>query len=265
MIGFLHGIYPDACITLSQELTRADFGDIPWLSLSRSFLCGEVPKAAPLPLQNYLFEASHLAIVNTQKYSLCVKAGHNGESHNHNDVGSFILSTDEGQLFCDLGAGRYFNGYFDSKIRYTLLGNASWGHSVPIIDGAYQKEGSQFCGTLQWNDKKITVDFAKAYDGAVKKLTRTFEYAEDEILLTDEFEGCNKVIERFVSVVKPKLIAGGVQIKSVALHCKGATPTITQCNFERHGDTKRRLERVYLIEFVFLKKERAQFCFSLLK
>ena len=262
LMRYLCGRYPDECIVPPKELIKEDFGDIPWLSLVRSFLCGaDADHAEALPQKNHYFESSHLAIVNTQNYSLAVKAGHNGESHNHNDVGSFILATNEGQLLCDLGAGRYFNGYFDSKIRYTLINTASWGHSVPIVDGQFQKEGREYCGTLSWNGNQITVDFARAYGGTVKKLVRTFEYRENQIQLKDEFEGCKKITERFVTVVKPKLLANGVKIGGVILTCDGATPRISESEFERHGYNKRRLEKVYLIDFDFSEKECAKFIF----
>ena len=264
LIRYLHERYPGECILLTKELTTENFGDIPWLSLTRGFLCGaDGEQKEALPQRNHYFESSHLAIVNTQAYSLAVKGGHNGESHNHNDVGSFILATQEGQLLCDLGAGRYFNGYFDSKIRYTLLNNASWGHSVPIVDGQFQKEGREYGGSLSWNGNQIRVDFAGAYGGALKKLVRTFEYRDDQILLTDEFGGCKKITERFVTVVKPKLIANGVKIGGVTLLCDGAVPRISESVFERHGYKKRRLETVYLIDFDFSEKECAKFIFLL--
>ena len=41
-----------------------------------------------------------------------IKVGHNGEPHNHNDVGSFLNVVNEEQLICDLGAGEYTAEYF---------------------------------------------------------------------------------------------------------------------------------------------------------
>ena len=264
LLSFLHGKY-EGCALVPKELTKSDFGDVPWLSRSRYFLYGaDVSYPQSLPLRNYLFRDSAQAIVNTERYSLAVKGGHNGESHNHNDVGSFILATDEGQIFCDLGAGRYFNGYFNSDIRYSLINNASWGHSVPIIDGSFQREGRQFCGDLAWDGNEITVDFAEAYGGAATKLKRTFRYDEGRIVLTDEYAGCRELTERFVTVVKPKFVSDGVQVGNVRLTSKDAVPKITESRFERHGYKKRKSEKVYLIDFVFSGKERASFCFTVL-
>jgi hypothetical protein len=38
---------------------------------------------------------------------MAIKGGNNGESHNHNDVGSFIIYTDGEPLFIDPGVGEY--------------------------------------------------------------------------------------------------------------------------------------------------------------
>ena len=41
-------------------------------------------------------------------WNLIFYLDNNDEQHNHNDVGSFILSTERyGQVLCDIGGGRY--------------------------------------------------------------------------------------------------------------------------------------------------------------
>lgn len=263
LLNYLHGKYPDECAVLPKEFTRNVLNVLTWLPRSRNFLYGVgVYHEKFLPKKNYYFKDSGEAIVNLEKYSLFVKAGHNGESHNHNDVGSFILSTQTGQIFCDLGTGRYFNGYFDSEIRYTLLNTASWGHSVPIVDGQYQKAGEEYCGSLSLKQNEISVDFAKAYGGAAEKLVRTFRYEEDRVLLTDEFGGCEEIVERFVTTIKPEPIAGGVDIGGVKLVCKEATPKITESSFEKTGFPVR-LEKVYLIDYRFRNRVNVGFEISI--
>ena len=78
--------------------------------------------------------------------TFAAKCGHNGEEHNHNDIGSFILADDSGQLLVDLGCMEYTKENFGTQTRYTLLQNSSLGHSVPIIGGHPQKEGKEFFG-----------------------------------------------------------------------------------------------------------------------
>ena len=46
----------------------------------------------------------------TDKYSLAARGGTNGDSHNHNDVGSFILAKDNRQILIDMGTRYYTKG-----------------------------------------------------------------------------------------------------------------------------------------------------------
>ncbi len=101
---------------------------------------------------------------------LSVKAGHNNEQHNHNDVGSFLLHIADENLLTDPGRGLYSRDYFGAK-RYDNIFANSYGHSVPRIDGMLQGTGQTFTGTLLEGEnltrpqgyKQITIDFARAY------------------------------------------------------------------------------------------------------
>ncbi|MCD7739499.1 MAG: heparinase II/III-family protein [Lachnospiraceae bacterium] len=71
------------------------------------------------------------------------KGGHNGESHNHNDIGHLIYEADGVLFLTDLGAGEYDREYF-SENRYRAICNHSFGHSVPILNGQGQREGAAY-------------------------------------------------------------------------------------------------------------------------
>jgi hypothetical protein len=123
-----------------------------------------------------------------------VKAGHNAEHHNHNDVGSFILFKDGVQLLCDSGSPIYSAATFSSH-RYESIFTNSRGHSVPVIDGVQQSPGERFRGTLdvvaEGLAKRATVEFAAAYDvPALTRLTRALTLQADTptVLLEDGFE-----------------------------------------------------------------------------
>jgi hypothetical protein len=98
---------------------------------------------------------------------LAVKAGHNAENHNQNDVGSFILHADDETLLADPGRGLYTRQYFGPE-RYQNVFANSYGHSVPRIGGQLQKQGGEFCGEIvnvEMNTpvKRVEVEFARAY------------------------------------------------------------------------------------------------------
>lgn len=75
--------------------------------------------------------------------SAACKGGHNGEPHNHNDVGSFLYVIGEEEIVSDLGAGEYTKEYF-GKERYEILCNSSRGHNVPVVNGEYQQAGESY-------------------------------------------------------------------------------------------------------------------------
>jgi hypothetical protein len=100
---------------------------------------------------------------------VAIKAGHNDENHNHNDVGSFILHVAGEDLLTDPGPGRYDRDYFSAR-RYESVFANSYGHSVPRIDGQLQGTGRGFAGALLGVDadeatgrKAATVEFGRAY------------------------------------------------------------------------------------------------------
>ena len=71
---------------------------------------------------------------NKGKLFLGAKAGHNGESHNHNDVGNFVVYKNGVPFIVDSGPLTYSALTFSDK-RYTLWTNQSEYHNLPIIDG----------------------------------------------------------------------------------------------------------------------------------
>lgn len=152
-------------------------------------------------------------IKKTKKYSFAAKGGHNDEPHNHNDVGSFILTKNGQQVLCDPGKGQYSRQYFGPE-RYTFFQACSRGHSVPIIGGQYQKPGQDHAGTTSFEDGVFTVEFGSAYAiESLTELTRRFSFREDGVDVCDTFAFQNEklpIIERFVSRVPVEITEAGV-------------------------------------------------------
>jgi len=70
-------------------------------------------------------------------------AGHNGQSHNHNDVGNFIIYANGRPFIIDIGKPEYTRQTFSSG-RYELKAMQSAYHNLPTINGVMQKEGRQY-------------------------------------------------------------------------------------------------------------------------
>lgn len=148
------------------------------------------------------------------------KCGHNGEPHNHNDVGSFLLHVNGETLLTDIGRGEYTKQYFGPQ-RYTIFCNGSQGHSVPIVEEEYQAAGGKFKGEildvkLSRQEDSISMDIAGAYGSKnLKCLIRTLVFrqeGEGVLRLKDVYEfGQNPktITERFVSFYKPVIAEDG--------------------------------------------------------
>lgn len=124
---------------------------------------------------------------------VAVKAGHNDENHNQNDVGSFILHAGGETLLTDPGRGLYTRQYFGPERYHNIFAN-SYGHSVPRIGGQLQREGREFRGKfvevdLAGPDKRVEIEFARAYPvEALLSARRLITLAQDGVIgLQDTF------------------------------------------------------------------------------
>jgi hypothetical protein len=78
---------------------------------------------------------------------LAAKGGHNGEMHNQNDVGNFIVHVNRESVIADVGRGRYTRAYFGPE-RYEHFVNSSLGHSTPVPNGSLQEAGREYAAEL---------------------------------------------------------------------------------------------------------------------
>jgi hypothetical protein len=121
--------------------------------LNRSFRPVPVPDPAPkYPLikQSWMDGIEVLTARETEESSdglfVAVKGGHNDESHNHNDVGAFIVGLDGRPVLIDVGVEDYTRKTFSDQ-RYEIWTMQSAYHNLPIINGEQQSPGSEFKAT----------------------------------------------------------------------------------------------------------------------
>ncbi len=128
------------------------------------------------------FPSVGLFIARGDSFVLAAKAGDNGDSHNHNDVGSVILYRDGQPVLIDLGVGTYTRQTF-SKDRYSLWFMQSQYHNLPSFrDGEIliqQKPGEEYgaasvlCGVTGEGFRFLEMDIAPAYgDPRVRSYVR---------------------------------------------------------------------------------------------
>lgn len=153
-----------------------------------------------------------------------LKGGHNGEPHNHNDLGQFIIHAGGENLLCDLGAGMYTKAYFQEG-RESIVNISSGGHNVPIIDGQKQRSGSQYSAKVleSYTDRKamkVLLDLTNAYSAEqICRFTRSVLFrcpsGEDRAILQleDVFEWeerAQAVEERLISRISPVIGLGHI-------------------------------------------------------
>lgn len=163
----------------------------------------DIPKENAAP-RSHVFRDAQWFLHHGAKYSLGAKAGHNKEFHNHNDVGSFLVSKGGRVTFCDPGGGEYTADYF-GKNRYSIFVTSARAHSVPIINGIYQSYGKREGGMIIADESRFKFSMKGGYEiDSLTSLTRDFECLENCIKLTDVFdfdEQPTSVTERFVSLL----------------------------------------------------------------
>jgi hypothetical protein len=133
-----------------------------------------------------------------QKNALAValKGGHNAEHHNHNDVGSYLVTLGRSTPLVDPGAEVYTARTFSSR-RYESNVLNSFGHPVPRVAGKLQQTGRSAAAKVlktEFTEQKDTIvlDLSAAYEvKELKGLRRTFVFSRDgtgSLAVTDEVE-----------------------------------------------------------------------------
>lgn len=131
------------------------------------------PKKEPL-LDEYYLSNLDVAIARDKKntdmgFYFAAKGGHNGEQHNHNDVGSFVLFYNGHPVLIDAGVGTYTRETF-GKERYNIWTMQSNYHNVPLINGVAQQAGRNFTSrNSSFTATKDRVRFSTEISGAYPK------------------------------------------------------------------------------------------------
>ena len=128
-------------------------------------------------------------------FFMATHGGHNAESHNHNDVGDFMLYANGEPVIIDAGRGNYTARTFSAQ-RYELWFTQSNYHNLPIINGLGQKAGREFeannvKSTVTDKEATLMMDITSAYDknAGIVSWNRTVKLNREKniVELTDDY------------------------------------------------------------------------------
>lgn len=214
------------------------------------------PSSSSINIEFYAKGAEWL-IKRTHNYGFAAKAGHNGEAHNNNDVGTFIFAKNGRQLLQDIGRGVYSKQYFNDETRYSILETSSRGHSVPIINGKYQLTGKDASAkNVSFENGVFSMELKDVYPKGLSSFIRSFDFTDDSVILTDSFEADDsaRIVERIVTLIKPEIIGDGkVSVLDAII---SFDPDKASVNI--NSEVRERKDLCYFIDFK-LKPEVSEF------
>jgi hypothetical protein len=199
MMGF--GAYLAKLQHLGEGSVRESFGSL-GRALPTLFDLDELVRAKPSEpllrdvwLPDLQVMAARSAAGSVKGFYVAAKGGNNAESHNHNDVGNFIVYDGGEPVIIDAGVGTYTAKTF-SNDRYSIWTMQSAYHNLPTINGVMQKDGREFHATnVQYaaddETARLSLDIASAYpSGArVKTWVRLIElHRGKEVVVRDRYE-----------------------------------------------------------------------------
>jgi len=210
----------------------------------------------------YYFPDLDLAVAReaagtTDGFYFAAKGGSNGEQHNHNDVGSFILFYDGKPAIVDVGVGTYTAKTFSDQ-RYTIWTMQSLYHNLPVINGTAQHQGGNFSAQNSNFDSSKTktsfsTDISGAYpqEGKVEKWTRSYTLErgkrfniKDRYKLTENTGGTalHFMTPLEINILKPGLLE--LRGDDIVLNMK-YNPSVLAAEIELKTLDDNRLQRVW--------------------
>jgi len=217
-VAELRGIINPATLAVDDWRSTMILRDLVWWD--GALPAAPVPTDACLPACGIARLVARLA--DGTPVIAAIKAGHNAENHNQNDVGSFLVHLAGENLLADPGRGLYTRQYFGPE-RYQNVFASSYGHSVPRIDGAQQLPGRAYAGSLgairrTADQTQVSVELAGAYgQPALTRLTRTLTLrADGSLVLEDAIDGDVAVEEAFISWAEIQLSGARATIQGAA-------------------------------------------------
>jgi len=179
----------------------------------------EVPASTWYPETEFAF------LRNDAGWFLGAKGGFNNESHNHNDVGTFVLYIRDIPVFVDAGVGTYTKDTFGKK-RYTIWTMQCDWHNLPMPNGVAQPHGKKYRSanaTCDVSNGRFSLDIQGAYPDSASCRSWRREYSLSQkgspsLKITDKYSLSRRLapdVQHFL--VKARVIQPGESYKGRSL------------------------------------------------
>lgn len=223
-------------------------------------------KPAAIEYSNIYYPSTQQAIFRDENFVLSVKAGNNGDSHNHNDVGSFTVFKKGQPLIIDIGVETYNKNTFSEK-RYEIWTLQSSYHNLPSFDGNGQQAGKEFSAqdvhcNLETDQAFISMDISGAYKNSVNlhSYCRKVSLRSDSSIAIEDRFACASSSEVTMSLIlaqKPTSFGNKVQVGDlaslsldglciIAIESIAITDERLACTWSFHNETPHEIFRVLL-------------------
>jgi hypothetical protein len=190
-----------------------------------AFTAAEVDahRGGPVRQEDRFLPGIGLLVARDKHFALAVKAGNNGESHNHNDVGSVILYKDGQPVLIDIGVETYTARTFSAE-RYEIWTKQSAWHNLPSFGGVMQRDGAEFAArdvevTLEPQVATFTADIAGAYPAEARLRSyrrRVTMYKGRSVEIEDTHDGDRAAELSLMFAMRPELSPASLNLPGLA-------------------------------------------------
>lgn len=177
----------------------------------------------PLQQHDCFLPSVGLMVARDAHFALAAKAGGNGDSHNHNDVGSVILYKNGVPVLIDVGVESYTAKTFSAQ-RYDIWTMQSAWHNLPSFDGVMQRDGDGFAArnvnvSFERDVAEISMEIAGAYppEAGLRSYRRSVRLRKSHsVEIVDDFDGDRAAELSLMFAVEPELAGGRIVLRGLA-------------------------------------------------
>lgn len=222
-----------------NDAASAGWDDLPneinlWYRLLQAQHSGELSEVLPQPLppRDIWYPSIGLMVARGAGTTLAVKAGGNGDSHNHNDTGSVTLYREGRPVLIDIGVGIYTKKTFSPE-RYDIWTMQSSWHNLPDFAEQMQHDGAAFASRdvhpdLQEDHAALSMELADAWHASagLRRFHRKvrLDKTTGRVEIRDIYDSDGPAVLNLIFAIAPRISGTEIALPNLAhINCDGAS------------------------------------------